>query len=149
MSAAQIILPVFTFIFNIFIAFTLLRSNRKNIVNQTFSLFIFTIGLWSLSSFLLNSSPSILTGMIRLTAGLTIGLEFALFAHVFPNSNEKSSFRFYFPIFALILIMEVGTVTKILFVGVSISSTGQVILKFGPLYPGFILIYIAFILPYG
>jgi signal transduction histidine kinase len=51
------LLPLLSFIFNIFLMSLILRSDWKSLRNRAFSLLLFTMGLWALTIFGMRTSP--------------------------------------------------------------------------------------------
>jgi hypothetical protein len=51
------LLPLLSFIFNIFLVSLVLRSDWINLRNRVFALLLFTMGLWGLTIFGMRTSP--------------------------------------------------------------------------------------------
>lgn len=147
MSLLEIVITLATVFINTYVAYFVYRSDRRNIVNTSFALFIFLVAMWVLSSIGLYVFPSAFTGTLTLALGLSIGISFVLFARVYPSSSKDNSLIFYLPIPLLFLIVFAGAYSGLLLESVQVEE-GIATPKFGPLYPIFLLLYMS-ILPYS
>lgn len=131
------------FIVNALLSVLVFSKNRRSVINIIFSLFIFSIGIWSLSLALIQFTAAMIWSHVTMISGVGMGTFFLVFSKVFPkNSNKTSRFTlslFIFPALIIIILELFNLIVK----GIEIKE-GIATPVLGSLYPLFMIYVIGY-----
>jgi len=142
MSSNEIVLTLI-FIVNSVLSIFVFSKNRRNIINIIFSLFIFSIGVWSLSLALIQITTAMIWSHVTMISGVSMGTFFLVFSKVFPRADKKISsltlFLFIFPAIIFIILVFLNLIVE----GIEVKE-GVATPVLGPLYPLFMIYVIVY-----
>ena len=133
---------------NFILASYVLFKSPKKIINISFSLFVFSVGSWSLALFIIGIGKSYemvkFAGHASWLAGALMVCNFLLFSYVFPQSrDELPAPKVFLYIYGPGALMAIASLTKFVMVDVNIMSEPA-----RPIYGKGILLYAFYCLAY-